>query len=210
YSKAVGKAGFLTALYIILVPVLGLFFGKKSKALIWFCVALATAGLYLLCVKEGFRFEIGDVFLILCALVFSFHIMLVDFISPRGDGVTISCIQFAVSGLLCFICAIFTEKIVLAEILKGYFPILYAGVMSCGVAYTFQILGQKYVEPTKASLILCLESVFAVLGGWIVLHQTLSIKETIGSVVVFAAIILAQFVGKPKEEAIKEKKAGSH
>ncbi len=206
YSKAVGKAGFLTALYIILVPVLGLFFGKKSKALIWVCVALATVGLYLLCVKEGLRFEIGDIFLILCALVFSFHIMLIDFISPRGDGVTISCIQFAVSGIICFICALFTEKIVFTEILKGYFPILYAGVMSCGVAYTFQILGQKYVEPTKASLIMCLESVFAVLGGWVVLHQTLTLKETIGSIVVFIAIILAQFVGKPNERKADEVK----
>ena len=196
YSKAVGKAGFLTALYIIMVPVLGIFFGKKTKALIWICVALATIGLYLLCVKEGLHFEIGDIFLILCALVFSFHIMFIDFVSPKGDGVTISCIQFAVSGILCLICALFTEKIVFTEILKGYIPILYAGVMSCGVAYTLQILGQKYVEPTKASLILCLESVFATLGGWVILNQVMTLKETIGCIIVFIAIILAQFVQK--------------
>ena len=200
YSKAVGKAGFLTALYIIMVPVLGIFFGKKTKALIWICVALATLGLYLLCVKEGLRFEIGDIFLILCALVFSFHIMFIDFVSPKGDGVTISCIQFAVSGVLCLICALFTEKIVIADILKGYIPILYAGVMSCGVAYTLQILGQKYVEPTKASLILCLESVFATLGGWVILSQVMTLKETIGCIIVFIAIILAQFVQKPTPE----------
>ena len=203
YSKAVGKAGFLTALYIIMVPVLGIFFGKKTKALIWICVALATIGLYLLCVKEGLHFEIGDIFLILCALVFSFHIMFIDFVSPKGDGVTISCIQFAVSGILCLICALFTEKIVFTEILKGYIPILYAGVMSCGVAYTLQILGQKYVEPTKASLILCLESVFATLGGWVILNQVMTLKETIGCIIVFIAIILAQFVNKP-ENAVKE------
>ena len=202
YSKAVGKAGFLTALYIIMVPVLGIIFGKKTKALIWICVALATLGLYLLCVKEGLRFEIGDIFLILCALVFSFHIMFIDFVSPKGDGVTISCIQFAVSGILCLIAALFTEKISITEILKGYIPILYAGVMSCGVAYTLQILGQKYVEPTKASLILCLESVFATLGGWVILNQVLTIKETIGCIIVFIAIILAQFVQKPKPEEI--------
>ena len=196
YSKAVGKAGFLTALYIIMVPVLGIFFGKKTKALIWICIALATLGLYLLCVKEGLHFEIGDIFLILCALVFSFHIMFIDFVSPKGDGVTISCIQFAVSGILCLICALFTEKIVFTEILKGYIPILYAGVMSCGVAYTLQILGQKYVEPTKASLILCLESVFATLGGWVILNQVMTLKETIGCIIVFIAIILAQFVQK--------------
>lgn len=196
YSKAVGKAGFLTALYIILVPVIGLFFKKKVRALIWVCVALATIGLYLICVKEGFVFEIGDIFLILCALVFSFHIMFIDYVSPKGDGVTISCIQFLVAGILCLICAVFTEKIVIRDIIKGYIPILYAGVMSCGVAYTFQILGQKYVEPTKASLILCLESVFATLGGWVILHEVLTIKEMIGCVIVFIAIILAQFVQK--------------
>ncbi|MCR5848549.1 MAG: DMT family transporter [Lachnospiraceae bacterium] len=196
YSKAVGKAGFLTALYIILVPVIGLFFKKKVSALIWVCVVLATIGLYLICVKEGFVFEIGDIFLILCALVFSFHIMFIDYVSPKGDGVTISCIQFLVAGILCLICAVFTEKIVIRDIIKGYIPILYAGVMSCGVAYTFQILGQKYVEPTKASLILCLESVFATLGGWVILHEVLTIKEMIGCVIVFIAIILAQFVQK--------------
>ncbi|MBO4347713.1 MAG: DMT family transporter [Lachnospiraceae bacterium] len=198
YSHSVGKAGFLTALYIIMVPILGFFFGKKSKALIWICVLLATAGLYLICVKEGFKFELGDIFLILCALVFSFHIMFIDFVSPKGDGVTISCIQFAVSGILCLICALFSEKIVISELIKGYFPILYAGVMSCGVAYTFQILGQKYVEPTKASLIMCLESVFATLGGFIILHEILTVKEAVGCVIVFIAIILAQFVHKPE------------
>ena len=201
YSHSVGKAGFLTALYIIMVPILGFFFGKKSKALIWICVLLATAGLYLICVKEGFRFELGDIFLILCALVFSFHIMFIDFVSPKGDGVTISCIQFAVSGILCLICALFSEKIVISELLKGYFSILYAGVMSCGVAYTFQILGQKYVEPTKASLIMCLESVFATLGGFIILHEILTVKEAVGCVIVFIAIILAQFVHKPENKS---------
>ena len=201
YSKAVGKAGFLTALYIIIVPLLGIIFGRKTKALIWICVALATLGLYLLCVKEGLHFEIGDIFLILCALVFSFHIMFIDFVSPRGDGVAISCIQFAVSGVLCLICALVTERIVFAEILKGYIPILYAGVMSCGIAYTLQILGQKYVEPTKASLILCLESVFATLGGWVILNQLLTLKETIGCIIVFIAIILAQFVQKKENKS---------
>ena len=201
YSRAVGKGGFLTALYIIMVPVLGIFFKKKVKPLIWICVLLATVGLYLLCVKEGFYFEIGDIFLIICAVIFSFHIMFVDYVSPKGDGVTISCIQFGVSSFLCLIVALFTEKIVLADLLRGYIPILYAGIMSCGVAYTFQILGQKYVEPTKASLILCLESVFATLGGWVILHQVLSVKEMIGCVIVFVAIILAQFTGAAKKEA---------
>ena len=194
YSNSVGKAGFLTALYIIMVPIIGIFFKKKVKPLIWVCVILATVGLYLLCVKDGFSFEIGDIFLILCALVFSFHIILVDYISPRGDGVTISMIQFGVSAVLCFICALIFEHVSMANILRAWMPILYAGVMSCGVAYTFQILGQKYVEPTKASLILCLESVFATLGGWVILKEVLSLREAIGCIVVFIAIILAQFV----------------
>ena len=194
YTNSVGKAGFLTALYIIMVPIIGIFFKKKVKPLIWVCVILATVGLYLLCVKDGFSFEIGDIFLILCALVFSFHIILVDYVSPRGDGVTISMIQFGVSAVLCFLCALIFEHVSMANILRAWMPILYAGVMSCGVAYTFQILGQKYVEPTKASLILCLESVFATLGGWVILKEVLSLREAIGCIVVFIAIILAQFV----------------
>lgn len=194
YTNSVGKSGFLTALYIIMVPIIGIFFKKKVKPLIWVCVILATVGLYLLCVKDGFSFEIGDIFLILCALVFSFHIILVDYVSPRGDGVTISMIQFGVSAVLCFICALIFEHVSMANILRAWMPILYAGVMSCGVAYTFQILGQKYVEPTKASLILCLESVFATLGGWVILKEVLSLREAIGCIVVFIAIILAQFV----------------
>lgn len=194
YTNSVGKAGFLTALYIIMVPIIGIFFKKKVKPLIWVCVILATVGLYLLCVKDGFSFEMGDILLILCALVFSCHIILVDYVSPRGDGVTISMIQFGVSAVSCFICALIFEHVSMANILRAWMPILYAGVMSCGVAYTFQILGQKYVEPTKASLILCLESVFATLGGWVILKEVLSIREAIGCIVVFIAIILAQFV----------------
>ena len=199
YTDAVGKSGFLTALYIIMVPIIGMFFGKKTKFLIWICVALATLGLYLLCVKDGLKLEIGDIFLILCAIVFSFHIILIDFVSPKGDGVTISCMQFAISGIICLICAVFTEKISIYKIIEGWFPIMYAGVMSCGVAYTFQILGQKYVEPTKASLILCLESVFATLGGWVILRQIQSFREMIGCIVVFVAIILAQFAQSPSK-----------
>ena len=201
YTNSVGKAGFLTALYIIIVPILGLFFKKKIKPLIWICVVLATIGLYLLCVKDGFRFEIGDIFLILCALVFSFHIMLIDYVSPKGDGVTISMMQFGISAVLCFICALIFEQVNVSDILRAWVPVLYAGVMSCGVAYTFQILGQKYVEPTKASLILCLESVFATLGGWVILKEVLSIREAIGCIIVFIAIILAQFVQYKKVEA---------
>lgn len=205
YSEIVGKAGFLTALYIILVPVLGLFFGKKVKALIWVCVGLAATGLYLLCMTEGFIPELGDILLLLCALVFSFHIMLIDKVSPGHDGVVISCVQFAVAGILCFICAMIWEKWDFNALLQAYIPILYTGALSCGIGYTFQILGQKHVEPTRASLILCLESVVSVLAGWLLLpNQELSLREILGCVIMFAGIVLAQFVRK--EEAGAERK----
>lgn len=202
YTDAVGKAGFLTALYIIIVPILGFFFGKKSKALIWVSVLLATFGLYLICVKDGFVFDKADIILIACAFVFSLHIIFIDFVSPKTDGVVISCIQFAVAGVISLCIAVFTEKINIRDILSAYIPILYAGAMSCGVAYTLQIIGQKFIEPTKASLLMCLESVFATLGGFVILKERMSVKEFIGCGVVFAAIILAQFCEKKPKEAL--------
>lgn len=195
-----GKPGFLTALYIIIVPILGMFIGKKSKPLIWLCVAMAVAGLYLICVKEGFILEVGDILLIACAFVFSFHILFVDYVSPKVDGVLISCMQFIVAGIISFVCALLFENINAANILKAWIPILYAGAMSCGVAYTFQIIGQKYVEPTKASLIMCLESVFATLGGWLILKEVMTAKELIGCMIMFVAIVLAQFTAVKKKE----------
>lgn len=204
YSEIVGKAGFLTALYIIIVPLIGLIIGQKVKPLIWICVALSVLGLYLLCMTNGFALEKGDILLLLCALFFSFHIMLIDHISPKTDGVMISCIQFATAGVLCVPAAFILETPKLADILQAYVPILYAGACSCGIGYTFQILGQKHVEPTKASLILCLESVISVLAGWILLpNQALSMREIIGCVIMFAGIVLAQFVRKNDESKIK-------
>lgn len=194
YTNVVGKAGFITALYIILVPVLGIFFRKKTRPLVWICVVISVIGLYLLCVSDGYRLEVADIFLLACALVFAFHIIFIDYISPGTNGVLISCVQFFVAGILCMVAMLLFETPSLAGIIKAYIPILYTGVLSCGVAYTFQILGQKYVEPTKASLILCMESVVSVLAGWLLLQQALSIRELIGCVVMFVAIIMAQFV----------------
>lgn len=203
YTNVVGKAGFITALYIILVPVLGIFLRKKTKPLVWLCVVISVAGLYLLCVSDGYRLEVADIFLLACALFFAVHIIFIDFISPGTNGVLISCVQFFVAGMLCMVAMLLFETPSFAGILKAYIPILYTGVLSCGVAYTFQILGQKYVEPTKASLILCLESVVSVLAGWLLLQQSMSLRELIGCVVMFAAIIMAQFVQKeePQQEA---------
>lgn len=196
YTNVVGKAGFITALYIIMVPVLGIFLRKKTKPLVWLCVVISVVGLYLLCVSDGYRLEIADILLLACALFFAFHIIFIDFISPGTNGVLVSCAQFFTAGACCMVAMLLMETPSITGMLKAYIPILYTGVLSCGVAYTFQILGQKYVEPTKASLILCLESVVAVLAGWLLLHQALSIRELIGCIVMFVAIIMAQFVQK--------------
>lgn len=196
YTDVVGKAGFITALYIILVPVLGIFLRKKTKALVWLCVVISVIGLYLLCVSDGYRLELADILLLACALFFAIHIIFIDYISPGTNGVLVSCVQFAVAGICCMAAMLLFESPDITGILKAYVPILYTGVLSCGVAYTFQILGQKYVEPAKASLILCLESVVSVLAGWVLLQQALSVREFIGCIIMFVAIVLAQFVQK--------------
>ena len=189
----VGKAGFITAMYIVLVPILSIFLGKKAGIKIWAAVALAVAGLYLLCMTEsGFSIQKGDLLLMLCALVFSMHILVIDYFSPKVDGVKMSCIQFFTCGILSGVGMLLTEHPQMSDILAAWMPILYAGVMSCGVAYTLQIVGQKGMNPTVASLILSMESVISVIAGWLILHQTLSTKELMGCVLMFAAIILAQ------------------
>lgn len=195
YTSA-GKAGFITALYILIVPILGLFIGKKVGGKIWAAVGVAVIGMYFLCIKEGFSISHGDFLVILCAVVFSIHILIIDYFSPKVDGVKLSCIQFWISGILCAVPMVFSEKPSLDAILSAYAPLLYAGVLSCGVAYTLQIIAQKNTDPTVASLILSLESVFAALTGWLVIHETLSLKELFGCFLVFTAIILAQLPEK--------------
>lgn len=188
----VGKAGFITAMYIIIVPVLGIFMKKKIGLQIWISVVMGVIGLYLLCMTESFSLSKGDAYVLLCALVFSFHILTIDHFSPLVDGVKMSCIQFLVSGILSGVMMFLFEKPEMGAILAAWLPILYAGVMSCGVAYTLQIVGQKDMDPTVASLILSLESVVSVLAGWVILGQKLSAKELFGCVIMFGAIILAQ------------------
>ena len=192
----VGKAGFVTAMYIIIVPVLGIFLGKKVGLRLGVSVAVAVAGLYLLCMTESFRLEKGDVLVLACAVIFSFHIMVVDHFSPMVDGVKMSCIQFLTCGILCGICMLLFETPRLSMLLMAWKPILYAGAMSCGVAYTLQIVGQKGMNPTVASLIMSLESVISVIAGFLLLGEVLSRRELIGCVLMFAAIILAQLPDK--------------
>ena len=192
----VGKAGFITACYIIIVPIIGIFLKKKCSPFIWAAVVMALVGLYLLCITDGFSIGLGDVLVLVCAFLFSLHILVIDYFSPKADGVKLSCIQFLVCGILSMIPALILEHPQISSILTAWLPILYAGIMSCGVAYTLQIVGQKNVNPTVASLILSLESCISVLAGWVILGQKLSAKELLGCVIMFAAIILAQLPEK--------------
>lgn len=187
-------------MYIVIVPVLGIFLRKKVGAKIWCGVGIAVVGLYLLCMTEsGFSIQKGDLLLMLCALVFSMHILVIDYFSPKVDGVKMSCIQFFTCGILSGVGMFLTEHPQMSDILAAWMPILYAGVMSCGVAYTLQIVGQKGMNPTVASLILSMESVISVIAGWLILHQTLSTKELMGCVLMFAAIILVQLPDRAKK-----------
>lgn len=190
---SVGKSGFITAMYIVLVPVLGIFLKKKAGIKIWCSVAIAVGGLYLLCMTDsGFSIQKGDLLLLLGAVIFSFHILTIDYFSPKVDGVKMSCIQFFTCGILSMVCMFLFEQPQIGAILQAWMPIVYAGVLSCGVAYTLQIVGQKGMNPTVASLILSTESVISVIAGWLILHQKLSGRELLGCVLMFAAIILVQ------------------
>ena len=196
----VAKAGFITALYIIIVPILGLFFGKKVRKLVWAAVLLAVLGMYLLCIKGTFSVGKGDLLVFLCAIAFSVHILVIDYFSPKADGVALSCIQFYTSSVICGVGTFLFESPSIQAIFSGWLPILYAGIMSCGVAYTLQIIGQKDMDPTVASLILSLESVVSLIAGWIILGQALNLREISGCVLVFIAIILVQLPEKRQEK----------
>lgn len=188
-----GKAGFITALYIVIVPLLGLFIKKKVPKIIWLCVVIAILGFYLLCVKESFSVSMGDILVLFCAFFFSLHIMVIDYFNEKHiDGVRMSCVQFITAGSIMFILMLAFETPILQNIWDAKITILYTGVMSCGVAYTLQILGQKNTNSTTATLIMSLESVFAALSGWIILNESLSLKEILGCILVFIAVILAQ------------------
>ncbi len=201
-EASVGKSGFFTALYIVMIPVIGIFIGKRPGIKLWFCVALAVVGMYLLCMKDGsFTIERADIMLLLCALVFSFHILVIDYFSPKVDGVKMSCIQFFVCSALSAVGMVFTETPDISNIQAAWLPLMYAGILSCGVGYTLQIVGQKGINPVIASLIMSLESVISALAGWVILGQVLSPKEILGCVLMFAAIIITQIpIGNKKTD----------
>ena len=199
---AVGKAGFITAMYIVIVPILGLFLGKKVGVKLWISVVIAIAGLYLLCMSGSFSLQKGDLLVILCAFAFSVHIMVIDHFSPMVDGVKMSCLQFFVAGILSLAVMAFAEGAPAPrDLALSWMPVLYCGVLSSGVAYTLQIIGQKGVNPTIASLVLSLESVISVLAGWVILGQSLSGREILGCILMFIAIVLAQLPERNREPA---------
>ena len=192
-DPSTAKAGFLTAMYVVLVPVFGLFLGRKGSAQLWVSMVVAVLGLYLLCMKNGFGgIESSDWLLLSCAVLFSFQIIAVDHFSPQVDGVRLSLAEFLVVSVESTAAALLFETPSAAQFAENALPILYCGIMSSGVAYTLQILGQRDLNPAIASLIMCLESVFSALGGWLLLGQSLSAREVFGCVLIFAAVVLAQ------------------
>ena len=194
----VAKAGFITALYIIIVPILGIFLKRKAGLKIWISVVIALVGLYLLCLKGSLSLSKGDFLILICSICFAIHIMVVDHFTEKVSGTKLSCIQFLFAGALSSVLMFLFEEPHWADIGAAWLPICYAGILSCGVAYTFQIIGQRGTDPTIASLILSLESVVSVLAGWILLGETLSPREILGCVLMFGAIILAQI--NPKKQ----------
>ena len=188
------KAGFITALYILGVPLIGLFSKKKVSPILWVCIAVALLGFYMLSMNpaENLLFGLGDLMLLLCAICFSFHIVTVDRFSPSVSGILLSALQFWVCGIISAVCMFIFEKPDLSAIIDCVIPILYAGGMSGAIAYTLQIVAQRFTEPTIASLAMSFESVFAAVSGWIILNEALNRREIIGCILIFAAVVIAQ------------------
>lgn len=208
YTTA-GKTGFVTALYVIIVPIAGLFLKKKIRPIFWACVAASAVGLYLLCIpaEGGFGgINKGDIIVLVCAFLFAGHILCIDYFSPKVDGVKMSCIQFFVAGgISCLLMFVIDPALGFtlptpADLQAGWFQLFYAGVMSCGVAYTLQVVAQANVNPTLASMLLCLESVFAVLAGAVLLGEGMGVREILGCALMFAAILVAQLPSKEAAE----------
>ena len=193
-----GKAGFITAMYMLIVPIISLFMKKRVRPVVWGCLMVAAFGLYLLCITDGFNFRTSDLVVFGCAIAFAFHIVVIDVFSDV-DGIKLSCIQLAVAAVLATVFMFILEDPTWQQIKDGWLSIAYAGVMSSGVAFTFQVLAQKKTNPTMASLLMSLESVFAVLGGIVFQGDVPSLREAIGCVIMFAAIVVAQ-IDFPKKE----------
>lgn len=200
-TTSAGKGGFITALYIVLVPIFGLFIKRRTNLFTWISVAMAMVGLYLLCMQGESGIDGGDLLVLGCAPIFAIQILLVDKFVSHTDGVRLSCIQFFTVGILNLPLMFIFEQPSLFAMIDGWLPILYAGLLSSGVAYTLQVVAQKHTHPTTASVLMSLESVFAVLAGWVLMNEQLSTWELSGCVVMFAAVILAQLPTPKKRGA---------
>lgn len=192
-----GKIAFITAMYMFFVPIIGIFLKKRIPALTWICVVLGFIGMFFLCINPSDMSGLnkGDLLAVIGSVFFAFHILAVERFAPNTDGIKLSCIQFFVSGCITCILMFIFEHPQISAIRSAIIPLLYAGVLSCGLAYTFQIIGQKYTEATVASILMSMESVFGVIAGALILHEMLSHRELIGCIIMFAAIILSQLSG---------------
>lgn len=195
----VGKAGFITTLYIILTPILGLFIKKKCPFTVWIGAMGAIIGMYMLCITGSFSLSLGDILVFFCAIFFAVHILIIDYFSPKTDGVLLSCIQFLVSAVVCGIIAFIIEQPSWQQLIDGAIPILYTGIMSSGVAYTLQIVGQKNFNPTVAAMIMSLESVFSAVAGYfayslgyLTQDQSMTAIQIMGCVIMFGSVIFVQ------------------
>jgi len=191
YTTA-GKAGFITGLYVIFVPIIGIFIRQKTNLNIWFGAILAAAGLYFLSINEDFALDFGDSLVLLSAVFFALHILVIGRFSSMVSAIKLSIIQFATCSVLSLVSAFFTEEIILSGIMDAAIPIIYGGVFSVGIAYTLQVVGQKHAHPSSASIILSLESLFAVIGGWLLLSEQLTPRGLFGCGLMLAGMVLAQ------------------
>lgn len=195
-DTSAGKAGFITALYIVLVPIFGFFMHKRAPLSVWISVIIATIGLYLLCVKENFTISKGDIYVIMCAVGFTAHILIIDYFTRYVDSVELSCVQFAVTTVISAACAFIFETPNISGLSQCVLPLLYCGIFSSAIAYTLQIIAQKDANPTIVSILLSLESVFATISGAIILHEKMSMPEYIGCILMFSAVLIAQLPQK--------------
>ena len=198
-GSGAGKAGFITSLYNIFTPLFMLALGKKVSKKIFLCAVMACVGMYILCMSGGFSLDRWDLFLIACAIMFAVQVLCVDHYASDLDGLELSSAQFYIVAILSLVIALFTEDVSIQALKECMIPILYAGIFSCGIAYTLQVVAQKYVKANMATLIMSLEAVVAAIAGYLILGDALTPREILGCAVVFVSVVLAQLIGEGKK-----------
>ena len=206
-TTSAGKSGFLTTLYIVLVPIFSVALKKRTTLVNWIGIAIALGGMYLMCMTGPFRFETGDLYLIGCAVMFAVQILVIDVLSVDCDPLAFSCVQELTCGLVGLIPALLVEKPTMRAIMAARTPLLFLAVFSCAIAYTLQVVGQRKVPAQAATLLMSLEAVFASIAGVILLGERMSVREMIGAALIFAAVLLVELY-QPKKEATPPSAAG--